>query len=858
MAPTNRGNIERSPADSLEPRGSGPAATRGLRATPVPERALSRQELQRLQPFEGDLAPPQGQIPVPEDLRDLDRFVPVIGKKPIGKGWQSRRQTLQQAQATPGATGVGLNIGGVDSPLVALDVDYPDQLAPWLEQHGITLPATLEISRTGANGRRKLLFWTPEGFTWDDVSKKHAWGELFVPTNSSRGHQIVVAGDHPDGGHYHHNAAPIAVLPIAAAQAIATAARKPQPCTVTATTRADAAEHRRILELRYCLTTSNRKLLDTLEPGGRDDGLFRLAADAVSITEALACLGVGVTPSPLELLQEVAQACNNRHPDADPITERLVSEKVRRAAGSQPTTGWVRRVIKGIFDKRLAELLEQAPVPDGLPQQYSLNCPDDPLIAQFAAELGAGLATQANKSPKTGEITSRSWTHHRVCAPVAQNVFTGIGLRRDVRGIAASCWDDRAVPEPTYTTLAAVVEALGWQPAPPERLQQHAAAVAASHVFDPAAEELLALEANPGVIADPDNLGRLGQRLFGLEADPLADHAFRSVVLQYVARVLRPGCLVNRHLLLKGPQGAGKSEFCRWLAGSPLRHTTASADASGFGKDELLKFSRFPVVELDEFEAHTGRKAAGAIKSFLTSTSDSVRPAYAREPVLIPRNYVTVITANHAALTEAQNRRYWPVELPHAGADSHQFRLEWARENRSALLKAAVLELRAAWAADPEATPWDTVPVTLRPLLDRAADDQRAGDVWEDALEAFLVPGRSTEWVSSRELMTQLQNLDLLGTSPSRADQMRLGNAMEALGWVKERRRTPHGRGWGWKLARPGPTLAQPSAEVGPGRSLGAEGESRVAQPGPTFFLNKKRTKELTTDRGFRHQRSPA
>src|SRR6185295_12142960 len=84
------------------------------------------------------------------------------------------------------------------------------------------------------------------------------------------------------------------------------------------------------------------------------------------------------------------------------------------------------------------------------------------------------------------------------------------------------------------------------------------------------------------------------------------------------------------------------------------------------GVDAKVVIERTAGVWIAEAAEMVGDKDADKMKAFLSTTVDGpVRLAYAREPVLVPRQFVAIGTTNRKDYLRdtTGNRRFWPVAV---------------------------------------------------------------------------------------------------------------------------------------------------------------------------------------------------
>lgn len=147
-----------------------------------------------------------------------------------------------------------------------------------------------------------------------------------------------------------------------------------------------------------------------------------------------------------------------------------------------------------------------------------------------------------------------------------------------------------------------------------------------------------------------------------------------------VARAFEPGVKFDTMLVLKGPQGMGKSEFLRKMAHNPDwfhdNFNTVEGDAAA------EKLRGMWIVEIAELLAVKNAKEVEGVKSFITSRIDKYRPKYARETEARPRVCVfSGSTNSDSFLTDPTgNRRFLILECNPSNATSNIMEDKGAQE----------------------------------------------------------------------------------------------------------------------------------------------------------------------------------
>jgi len=147
-------------------------------------------------------------------------------------------------------------------------------------------------------------------------------------------------------------------------------------------------------------------------------------------------------------------------------------------------------------------------------------------------------------------------------------------------------------------------------------------------------------------------------------ADTPLNRAFaRKVLCAAVRRVKKPGCKFDHVLVLHGRQDLGKSSLICSLCPDPAWFTD-QAKVGADAKETIERTSGAWLVEFPELDG-LSRRDANAVKSFITTTTDRARPAYARYTVDCPRQFVLFGTTNERTFLNDHtgNRRWWIVSV---------------------------------------------------------------------------------------------------------------------------------------------------------------------------------------------------
>lgn len=299
---------------------------------------------------------------------------------------------------------------------------------------------------------------------------------------------------------------------------------------------------------------------------------------------------------------------------------------------------------------------------------------------------------------------------------------------------------------------------------PSEDCTQIVTYLAKQQTFNPVAEYLHQCAA----LYDPDSelLDSLAKTYLGADS-PLHATFIRKTLISAVARALSPGCKVDSVCILSGAQGVGKSSFWRVLAGDWFDDSIGSVS----DKDERLKLHQSWFVEWAELEAVFKRKDVSAVKAFITTQYDQIRPPYGRVVKEFPRPSVIVGTTNFDEFLAdpTGNRRFWvvPIKTPFIPLDelaSDRDRI-WAAATHAFL----------------SGETW-TLPTEMRQMAVEAGHEYEMSDPWEEPVLSYVADRQK---VTATDILTHAIGLDI--DRQDRASQMRVTNLLKSNGWTSKR-----------------------------------------------------------------------
>ncbi len=335
--------------------------------------------------------------------------------------------------------------------------------------------------------------------------------------------------------------------------------------------------------------------------------------------------------------------------------------------------------------------------------------------------------------------------------------------------------------------------------------------VARQTTVHPVREYLQRLKADPSIT--PYNLDDVAPKLFRA-SQPLHIAMVRKWLIGAVARALKPGCQMDYCLVLKGAQGLLKSTGLKALAGGEL-FTSSHAEQD---KDFLLNVHSCWVYELAELESITGKRQSGALKNLITTATDVFRPPYGRTAERVDRQSVFCGTVNKEEFLrdDTGNRRFWVVPIE----GTEKLDRDAIAASRDAIWKAAVLAH--------EANELPMLPDDLEALSAAQNEQYNEQDAWVGMVRAWMDGQPLHRWDPERDPSTKLfdpagafSSVEILYSAGlkrteaiTRADEMRLGEVLRAMGFTSKQRRVKGAVLRLWSLSQPSQPVTTLSREV--------------------------------------------
>lgn len=248
----------------------------------------------------------------------------------------------------------------------------------------------------------------------------------------------------------------------------------------------------------------------------------------------------------------------------------------------------------------------------------------------------------------------------------------------------------------------------------------------------------------------------------------------RIFLVAAVRRVRHPGCKFDELVVLEGDQGSGKSTVLKRLAVNEDWFTD-DLPLNADGKRMIEQTRGKWIIECGELKGMR-KNDVESLKATLSRTHDRARLAWGRIAGDVPRQWVGAGTTNSRKYLRDQtgNRRFWGVptgDINLAGFTREVVDQLWG--------EAAALEAEG----DPQA-------IRLDPALYDAAAEMQRERTAEDPVNEVLV--QALDEMKNVRIPTEDVWCIVGCTNPKDRDQelnVRLGEVMQRLGFVRERRR---------------------------------------------------------------------
>ena len=271
-------------------------------------------------------------------------------------------------------------------------------------------------------------------------------------------------------------------------------------------------------------------------------------------------------------------------------------------------------------------------------------------------------------------------------------------------------------------------------------------------------------------------MGLFAERIFGAGAGAYATAVTRYLFTALAGRVMDPGCQADMALILTGLQGARKTSFVRSLVPSIEQFFEMNFHLIG-NKDLPVLLRGKLLAELCELQG-MGARTREEVKSFITRRHEDWVPKWATCASRYHRRVLFIGTTNaDEFLSDPTGERRWlPIEVVSLDID-------WVQAHRDQLWAEGL----AIWKA--EGVDW----ADAERLAREEHSKFRVEDSWESRLERWAteagLDSRSPAQAASGWALDEVAR-DALRIEPGllrKAEELRLANALKAIGWVKYR-----------------------------------------------------------------------
>lgn len=284
---------------------------------------------------------------------------------------------------------------------------------------------------------------------------------------------------------------------------------------------------------------------------------------------------------------------------------------------------------------------------DAAPRKAEGERPSDPLSLLSLNKEGNALPTYENidnillNDPKLRTLFRYDLFHSAVM------------LTRPYETHVPSESGDRYTDTDVSNVKSYLERAYGMKNGGGEKVRERIEAVARIHRYHPVRDYLDELKW--------DGTPRLDSLFIDHNGAPdtaLTRRATRITLTAAVARIYEPGCKFDYVLTLQGPEGTGKSTIIHRLGlGKWNKEGLASMGADRNAAEQLPGSWLIEISEL----AAMRRNEVEEVKAFVSTRTDTYRPAYGRSVESYPRQCIFIATTNETDFLKGTtgNRRFW-------------------------------------------------------------------------------------------------------------------------------------------------------------------------------------------------------
>lgn len=437
----------------------------------------------------------------------------------------------------------------------------------------------------------------------------------------------------------------------------------------------------------------------------------------------------------------------------------------------------------GNFALAVAELHNQANVGAAFTGVVDTRTPAEIAAAMVPAWARPRDADELVHNSKGGILPIRSNIEKaivggKMCFKVGFDEFKSVSM---IRGVADSVW--RPYVDDDLFHIARCLEDQGFLSIQKQMLKDAVSACARLNSFDSAQQWLNGLSSTGQCLVND-----LMVKGFGAERSPYTEHVGQYILSALAGRVLQPGIKVDMIPVLVGAEGVRKSSACEALA--PHEDSFMELDLSVSEADLFRLMKGTLVIEHSELSGLRG-KGGAHVKRFVTSKTNRFIEKYETTTTAYKRRSLMIGTTNEKDfLTESiGNRRWLPIEVV------RPCDVDWIIANRDQL-----------WAEGAELFKSNGVMFTQAEELAKAEHDNfKHSDPWDSLIDRWL-SAAGFGGMSPRQgrVMTAdvLQGIGLRADQMTRSAEMRVGECLKRLGYLRTKQRIDGVPRWGFSKAK--------------------------------------------------------
>ena len=286
-----------------------------------------------------------------------------------------------------------------------------------------------------------------------------------------------------------------------------------------------------------------------------------------------------------------------------------------------------------------------------------------------------------------------------------------------------------------------------------------------------------------------ERLPRMFGDALGAEYTELNAAVAKAFLIGGVKRTYEPGCIHDWVPVLIGPQGAGKSTFCRLLV--PEGYDGWYSVISNLAQEPQKKAERVNTAMVVEFKEMRGVGRYGEVKSYIDTDVDTYRPPYARRSQDWKRHWVPIGTANDEGSgvlpdDPTGNMRYAAIPINTPGSTS---------EEKTAHVRRYMAENREQLWAEAKHRYHDGERNYLAGWFEKLRDSvndefQQANQPLEEIiLELTRKYAASTEGITLAKLMIEANLAENLSDAQAKTSRegKSMARSLTKLGWIRKR-----------------------------------------------------------------------